>query len=34
MFEAAYALGWVERLAEGEEEVRARWVLLKERLGV
>jgi hypothetical protein len=34
MFEAAHDLGWVDRLALGEEEVRSRWVTLKERLGV
>ena len=34
MFEAAYSLGWVDRLAQGEDRVRARWILLKERLGV
>jgi len=34
MFEAAHDLGWVDQLAQGEEEVRARWILLKERLGV
>jgi len=34
MFEAAHSLGWADRLAEGEEAVRARWNLLKERLGV
>ena len=33
LFEAAHALGWVDELAEGEEDVRARWILLKERLG-
>jgi hypothetical protein len=34
MFEAAHALGWIDKLAEGEEEARERWILLKERLGV
>lgn len=33
LFQAAHSLGWVEQLAEGELEVRARWILLKERLG-
>jgi hypothetical protein len=34
MFEAAHALGWVDQLAQGEAEVRERWIVLKERLGV
>jgi len=34
MFEAAHSLGWTDSLAQGEEEARARWILLKERLGV
>jgi hypothetical protein len=34
MFEAAHSLGWVDRLAQDEEAVRERWILLKERLGV
>ena len=34
MYEAGQALGWTEALREGEEEVRERWRLLKERLHV
>lgn len=34
MFQAAQSLGWSDRLREGEEEVRRRWCLLKERMGV
>lgn len=30
MFEAGYALGWGDKQREGETEVRARWVRLKE----
>jgi hypothetical protein len=33
LFEAAHSLGWVDQLAEGEQAVRARWILLKEKLG-
>ena len=31
MYEAGQMLGWVEGLREGEEEVRERWRLLKEK---
>lgn len=34
MVASAYAMGWDRRLAEGEEEVRERWRILKERLHV
>jgi predicted lipid carrier protein YhbT len=35
MFEAARALGWTEKLREGEEEeIRERWRRLKEKYGV
>jgi len=34
MFEAARALGWTEKLREGEEEVRERWRRLKEKYRV
>ncbi len=32
MFEAAHSLGWSDRLRQGEEDVRQRWRLLRERL--
>jgi hypothetical protein len=32
MYEAAHEFGWVEALREGEEEVCARWQLLRERM--
>lgn len=32
MVVSAYALGWDQRLREGEEEVRERWRILKSRL--
>jgi hypothetical protein len=34
MVEAAHSLGWVDDLRAGEEEVRERWRLLKERMNV
>jgi hypothetical protein len=34
MFEAARALGWMEKLREGEEDVRERWRRLKEKYRV
>lgn len=34
MVEAAHALGWTEKLREGEEELRERWRRLKEKYGV
>jgi hypothetical protein len=34
MFEAAQSLGWVDGLRAGEDEVRERWRLLKERMNV
>ncbi len=34
MVASAYALGWDKKLAEGEEEVRERWRILRERLHV
>lgn len=33
MYEAGQRLGWDEDLRAGEDEVRERWRLLKERLG-
>jgi hypothetical protein len=30
MYEAAQTLGWADKLSDGEEEVRARWRLLRE----
>jgi hypothetical protein len=34
MFAAGHALGWADKQRAGEEEVRARWVRLKEKLHV
>ena len=34
MFAAGQALGWADKQRAGEEEVRARWVRLKERAHV
>lgn len=34
MFEAAQVLGWADRLAQGEAEVRERWIKLRERVSV
>lgn len=34
LYEAGRTLGWTEKLAAGEDEVRERWRVLKEKLGV
>jgi hypothetical protein len=34
LFEGAHLLDWAGRVPDDEGEVRARWILLKERLGV
>ena len=34
LYAAGRTLGWTEKLATGEDEVRERWRVLKEKLGV